>query len=408
MKIAVLLGDGMSGNPIKERGGLTTLQLAKTPNMDRLASRGVLGLTHTVPQGYPAGSDVANLSVFGYDPTQCYTGRAPLEAASMGVELGPNDVAYRMNLVTLIASNSHVFMHDFNAGHITTEEARRIVETLAKELSEEGLEFYPGVSYRHLFVWRDGETGAVTTPPHDIIGKAIQDYLPTGPGSELLIGMMTGSQILLKGHPANIERHDEGKKEANSIWLWGQGTPPAMETYADKFGLTGTVISAVDLLRGIGIMAGLRCPIVEGATGWIDTNYEGKRLAALEALESGDFVYLHVEAPDEAGHSGDIDIKIKAIEDFDSQIVGPVWEELERKGEPYTILLMPDHPTPVELRTHTHDPVPFVLLEEGKEGKEACGAEGRGYSEQHARDANLTVAHAHELMGHIVGSKRLW
>jgi 2,3-bisphosphoglycerate-independent phosphoglycerate mutase len=406
MKIAVLLGDGMSGNPLEEKGGKTTLQLANTPNMDRLAAQGTLGLTHTVPKGYPAGSDVANLSVFGYDPASCYTGRAPLEAAAMGVELGPKDVAYRMNLVTLIAGTKQVFMHDFSAGHITTEEARRVVETISKELSDEGLEFYPGVSYRHLFVWRDGETEAVTIPPHDIIGQAIQDNLPKGPGADLLLGMMTGSQMLLKGHPVNVERFEAGKEEANSIWLWGQGTPPKMETYADKYGLTGAVISAVDLLRGIGKMAGLYCPIVEGATGWIDTNYEGKRTAALEALVKTDFVYLHVEAPDEAGHTGDADMKIKAIEDFDREIVGPMWEELERRGEEYALLVMPDHPTPVALRTHTHDPVPFALLEKGKEA--GVAAAGKGFTEQFAGQTGLTVECAHTLMDHIAGGKRLW
>jgi 2,3-bisphosphoglycerate-independent phosphoglycerate mutase len=406
MKIAVLLGDGMSGNPLDEKGGRTTLELANTPNMDRLAAQGTLGLAHTVPEGYPAGSDVANLSVFGYNPADCYTGRAPLEAAAMGVKLGPKDVAYRMNLVTLIASNSQVYMHDFSAGHITTEEARRIVETISKELSDEGLEFYPGISYRHLFVWRDGETGAVTTPPHDIIGQAIHKHLPEGPGADLLVGMMTGSQILLKGHPVNVERFEEGKAEANSIWLWGQGTPPKMETYADKYGLSGAVISAVDLLRGIGKMAGLHCPIVEGATGWIDTNYEGKRAAALEALEKSDFVYLHVEAPDEAGHTGDADVKVKAIEDFDSQIVGPMWEELERRGEDYALLVMPDHPTPVELRTHTHDPVPFALFEKGKEVGTTTA--GRGYTEQYAGETGVEVERAHTIMDHIAGGKRLW
>jgi 2,3-bisphosphoglycerate-independent phosphoglycerate mutase len=403
MKIAILLGDGMAGRPLPDRGNKTTLELASTPNMDRLAREGTLGLASTVPEGYPPGSDVANLSVFGFNPADCYTGRAPIEAAAMGVALGPEDVAYRLNLVTLLAGMRDVYMHDFTAGHITSEEARRIIEALNKDLAEEGIEFYPGVSYRNLFVWRNGEAGAKTTPPHDITGKPIQPHLPTGPGSETLLHLMTGSQLLLKGNPVNAERRERGDKEANSIWLWGQGKPPKLEKYREKFGLTGTVISAVDLIKGIGALAGLRTPAIPGATGFIDTNYEGKVKAALDALRDEDFVFVHVEAPDETGHQGDAEKKIIAIEDFDKKVVGPVWKGLEDSGEQYALLVMPDHPTPIELMTHTSDPVPFALYMTGRKG-----IHGEGFTEALAGKTGVAVEKAHLLMEHLTGKVSLW
>ncbi len=403
MKVAVLLGDGMAGRPLADKGGKTTLELAKTPNMDRLARTGTLGMAVTVPEGYPPGSDVANLSVFGFDPARCYTGRAPIEAASMGVALGPDDVAYRMNIVTLEAGQRDVIMRDFSAGHIKSADGRAIVESLAKELSEEGIEFYPGVSYRNLLVWRGGESGAKTTPPHDITGKPIQEYLPRGPGAEKLIDLMTSSQLILKNHPVNLKRREEGIPEANSVWLWGQGKPPSLDNYKERFGLTGAVISAVDLLKGIGALAGLKAPEIEGATGWIDTNYEGKVKAALDCLSVDDFVFVHIEAPDETGHQGDAEKKIIAISDFDEKVVGPIWEALEKMGEEYALLVMPDHPTPIELKTHSRDPVPFILYMKGKKN-----LPGEGYTEKLAQKTGLLVENGHELMDHATGKKNLW
>lgn len=403
MKIAILLGDGMAGEPLEELGGKTTLEAANIPFMDGLAKTATLGLASTVPGQLPAGSDVANLSVFGYDPAQCYTGRAPLEALALGVKLGPGDVAYRMNLVSLVASNSHVFMHDFTAGHVSNDEAAKFVDTMKAELGEEGQEYYSGVSYRNLFVWRKGEVGAETTPPHDITGKAIQDYLPKGAGADVLLGIMTGSQILFKNHPVNLKRAEEGRNTADSVWLWGQGYAPRMETFAEKFGLKGEVVCAVDLIKGIGIAAGLACPDVPGATGYLDTDYDAKAIAAIEALKRSDFVYVHVEAPDEAGHAGLVDEKVKAIERFDEKVVGPVAEYLKSQGEPYCLLVMPDHPTPVALRTHTKAPVPFILLE-STAGK---AVSGQGYTEAFASSTRINVD-AHRLMSHMAGRDRLW
>ncbi len=404
MKVAILLGDGMADVPLEELGGRTPLEAAATPAMDALAREGTLGLAVTVPEGLPAGSDVANLSVFGYDPKECYTGRAPLEAAAMGVALGPADVAYRMNLVTLLVGTGQVFLDDFSAGHISTAEAREIVHTLGERLGQDGFEFYPGVSYRHLMVWRGGREDPVTTPPHDIQGQAIHPHLPRGAGAEALLHLTTGSQILLKDHPVNQARREQGKREANSIWLWGQGRVPRMEPYRERFGLEGAVVSAVDLLKGIARASGLEAPDVPGATGYLDTNYEGKVAAALAALAHGDFAYVHVEAPDEAGHSGNLKDKVQAIEDFDRRVVAPVRAGLEAAGEPFVLLVLPDHPTPIPLRTHTSEPVPFALYRSDRTGS----VPGRGFTEAHARATGVFVPAAHRLMEHVLGRARLW
>jgi 2,3-bisphosphoglycerate-independent phosphoglycerate mutase len=365
MKVIILLGDGMSDIAYSELENKSPLQHAATPNMDFMVKNGHIGLAHTVPDGLPPGSDVANLSVFGYDPRNCYTGRSPLEAISMGVTLGSDDVAFRMNLVTLKPHGSSIYMQDFSAGHISTTEARELVETLQKELGNAEIEFYPGVGYRHLMVWRGGKDVMRTTPPHDITGKSVLDFLPTGDGSETLNNIMNHAQMVLHDHPLNIKRKGEDKLPANSVWLWGHGKTPRIETYKEKFGLKGAVISAVDLIKGIGICAGLDVINVEGATGYIDTNYLGKAEAALAALENHDFVYVHVEAPDEASHAGNMQHKIQAIEDFDRLVVGTVLEGI-KKFEEYAILCMPDHPTPVKLMTHTSDPVPFVIYRSGE------------------------------------------
>ncbi len=404
MKVAVLLGDGMAGRPHKAFGGKTALEAARTPHMDILAREGSLGLARTIPEGMPAGSDVANLSVFGYDPRRWYTGRAPLEAAAMGVDLGPGDVAYRMNLVTLLVGMTQVFMDDFSAGHISTEEARELVQTLSRHLSDDGFEYYPGVGYRHLLVWRGGRDDVRTVPPHDIQGQPIHEHLPSGEGAERLLHVITGSQILFKDHPVNRARREQGRKEANSVWLWGQGRRPCFQPYAERFGLSGAVVAAVDLIRGIGRLAGLKAPKIPGATGYLDTDYEAKVAAALDALEWGDFVYLHVEAPDEAAHSGSPDDKIRAIEDFDARVVGPIREALESRAEPYCLLVLPDHPTPLELRTHTADPVPFVLYRSGEKGR----FPGAAFTEAEADATGLRVGEAHRLMEHVTGRRPLW
>lgn len=404
MKIAVLLGDGMADVPLAELGGRTPLEVAPTPNLDALARQGTLGLASTVPPGLPAGSDVANLSVFGYDPHTCYTGRAPLEALAMGVDLGAGDVAYRMNLVTLLPGVGQVFLDDFSAGHVSTEEARAIVETLAARLGGDGFEFHPGVSYRHLMVWRGGRDDPETTPPHDIQGQPIHLHLPRGQGAADLLGIITGSQLLLKDHPVNAARRAAGQKEANSVWLWGQGRPPRMPTYREKYGLGGAVVSAVDLLKGIGRAAGLETPRVEGATGYIDTNYEGKVEAALEVLARAEFAYVHLEAPDEAAHAGNLEHKLRGIADFDARVVGPLRAGLEARGEPFALLAMPDHPTPIPLRTHTREPVPFVLYRSGGE----AGVPGAAYTEAAAAATGVRVAEAWRLMDHLLGRARLW
>jgi 2,3-bisphosphoglycerate-independent phosphoglycerate mutase len=386
MKVIVLLGDGMSDIAYKELGNKSPLQYAETPNMDFMAQRGRVGLAQTVPKGLPPGSDVANLSVFGYDPRTCYTGRSPLEAISMGVVLGPDDVAFRMNLVTLKPQGSSIYMQDFSAGHISTEEGRELVATLQKELGTAEFEFHPGVGYRHLMVWRGGKAGMRSTPPHDITGKAILDSLPSGEGADVLNNIMNHAQMVLHSHPVNVKRKDQDKLPANSVWLWGHGKVPQIKTYREKFGLTGAVISAVDLIKGIGICAGLDIINVEGATGYIDTNYVGKGLAALAALENHDFVYVHVEAPDEASHEGIMQHKLQAIADFDRHVVGTVLEGIKKFGD-YAILCMPDHPTPVKLMTHTSDPVPFVIYR----GETGEGSSVTAYDEFQARATGVVV-----------------
>jgi len=395
MKYLVLLGDGMSDEPIGSLDGRTPLQKAHTPNMDRLANAGTLGLAQTVPPGFHPGSDVANLAVFGYDPSRCYTGRAPLEAASMGVDLGPDDIAFRLNLVWLEAHFGKLYMGDFSAGHISTDDATPLIESLQAELGDDQFQFYPGISYRHLLVWRGGKDKMRCVPPHDISSQSIEDRLPQGEGSEELISLMNSAQMLLATHPVNNMRIERGDLPANSIWLWGQGRRPQMETYQELYGLKGGVISAVDLIRGLGVCAGLEIVEVPGATGYIDTNYLGKGQAALELLQKSDFVYLHVEAPDEAAHGGLLEEKIKAIEDFDRLVVGTILGALDTIGD-CRILVLPDHPTPVELRTHTDKPVPYALFD----SRDAEEKRQVGYSEESA--AAGSTCPGHELLGQLL------
>ena len=392
MKYLVLLGDGMADEPVAELNGKTPLEAAQTPNMDKLSRIGRIGLAATVPEGFPPGSDVANLSVFGYDPLECYSGRSPLEAASMGVDLAPEDVAFRLNFVWLEAHYGKLYMGDFSAGHISTEEARFLIETLQEELGGEEFNFYPGVSYRHLLVWKNGKDRLTFTPPHDISTHSIEDHLPQGDGADVLMDLTNSAQMLLNDHPVNNRRVAEQKLPANSIWLWGHGRKPAMETYRKRFGLSGSVISAVDLIKGIGVNAGLDVIEVPGATGYIDTNYRGKAEYALAALQDRDFVYVHVEAPDEAAHGGLLQEKIAAIEAFDRDVVGTILEGVETLGD-CRFLVLPDHPTPVAKRTHTADPVPYILYD----SRCAVVSQANGYSEAEARRCGETIP-GHQLL----------
>lgn len=402
MKYIILLGDGMADEPLAELDNKTPLQHAQTPRMDGLARICEQGLVDTVPAGYAPGSDVANLSVFGYDPTTCYTGRSPLEAASMGVELGPNDISFRLNLVHLQPQSGRIYMNDFSAGHITTPEAAEIIASLQGELGNEEFSFHPGVSYRHLLVWKGGKEKMTCTPPHDITNQSIDNYLPEGEGAQELIQLITASQLLLKRHPVNLAREKRGVHPANSIWLWGQGRKPHMETMAARYGLRGAVISAVDLLKGIGVCAGLDIINVPGATGYIDTNYRGKAEAALEALKTRDFVYVHVEAPDEASHSGNLAHKLKAIEDFDKLVVGTVLDGIAAIG-PHRILVLPDHPTPVAKMTHTNDPVPYLLYDSSGAFPPVCSADE--YSEAAASASGIRISPGYELFGRMLKGK---
>jgi len=396
MKYVVLVGDGMADEPVQELGGKTPLEYASTPNIDKIARKGIIGKIKTVPTGFPPGSDVAILSLMGYSPESYYTGRAPLEAASMGIPLDTEDVAFRCNLVTLEVLGPDIYMRDFTAGHISSEEAKELIEGLNEYLQDEGVTFYPGVSYRHLMIWKNGKAEASLTPPHDIVGQSIGDYLPQGPIAQKLMAWTTTAQLYLKTHPINQRRMEEGKNPANSIWLWGQGKKPALPSFEEKFGLRGGVVSAVDLVKGIGVLSGLKAPFVEGATGYLDTNYEGKVDTALEILREDDFVFLHVEAPDEAGHSGIVEDKIKAIEDFDRRIVGPIFEAL-KQSIPFRLLILPDHPTPLSKRTHTSDPVPFLAFD-SEGGLFGLSTQNLPFSEDGARKSALKIEKGHTLM----------
>ncbi len=328
--------------------------------MDFMASNGALGTVQVVPTEMYPGSDVSNLSILGYDPAAVYTGRSPLEAASMGIELGPDDVAVRCNIVSLKNDGADSEMEDFSGGHITTAEAAELLASLQERMEEKGVRFHTGISYRHLMVWPGGIDTVATTPPHDIHGKKITEYLPKGDGSELFLTVMEASRELFADHPVNRKRAAEGKLPGNSVWLWGQGKAPRIPTFRQRFGLSGSVVAAVDLIKGIGIYAGLEVVKVPGATGYTDTNYRGKAEYALREFDEKDFVLIHVEAPDEAGHNGNVGEKIKAIERIDKEMLEPILARVREKGD-LRVLLLPDHSTPVALRTHAQEPVPFVI-----------------------------------------------
>lgn len=403
MKYVILQGDGMADWPVAQLGGKTPLEAAATPHMDWLASRGAFGLAHTIPDGFPPGSDVGNMSILGYDPALYHTGRSPLEAASMGVALGPEDIAFRCNLVTLKEAGDDRIMEDFTGGHISSEEAAEIIGDLNRELAGDGIEFHPGVSYRHLMVWRNGLESMNTTPPHDITDQKTRTYLPEGKGAEKLRALMEASEKRLANHPVNRKREAQGKRKATTIWLWGQGKAPRMPTLKQRFGILGGVIAAVDIINGLGVYAGLERIQVPGATGYLDTNYKGKGEYGLRALEQKDLVFIHVEAPDEAGHMGDAEKKVQAIEDFDEKVVGTLLQGMDRWPE-WKLLLLPDHPTPIVLKTHIADPVPFVLFS-STEKREAAQ---RGFNETDAKKSGIVAKEAFRLIEALIKGGRPW
>ncbi|NLY70193.1 MAG: cofactor-independent phosphoglycerate mutase [Clostridiales bacterium] len=366
MKYLILVTDGAADEEIEELGGKTPLESANLENINKLASKGVVGMVKTIPDGMAPGSDAANLSVMGYDPKIYHTGRSPLEAVSMGIEMSDTDVAFRCNLVTLKGEGDYddKVIIDHSSGDITTEEARELIEAVNKEFGTEKVQFYPGVSYRHAMIVRDGSTDYDLTPPHDILDKRIGEYLPKGEGSDFIEKMMRDSYELLSEHPINLNRIKMGKNPGNSIWIWGQGRKPKLTSLYDKYNVRGAAISAVDLIKGIGICAGLDAIDVPGATGTIHTNFEGKASAAIEQFKNGkDFIYLHLEAPDECSHQGDIDGKIKSLELIDEKIVKPIIEYFNSSGEDFRFLVLPDHQTPISIRTHAGKPVPFVFYD---------------------------------------------
>lgn len=401
MKYLVVLCDGMADTPNAALGGKTPMECAHKPNMDALAKNAEVGMCRTVAAGLKPGSDVANLSVMGYDPAVCYTGRSPLEAASIGVDLKPTDVALRCNTVTLSDEDSYEdkTMVDYCAGDISTEEAHKIIETVEKELGSDIYKFYGGVSYRHCLVVDHGTTDLGNmTPPHDISGRVIGEYLSKSENAAPLIDLMKKSYEILKNHPVNIERRKKGLHEANSIWLWGEGRRPQLENFKEKNGVSGCVVSAVDLLKGIGICAGMETPEVESATGYIDTNFEGKTQAGIDAFKRGtDLVYLHFEAPDECGHRGEAQNKVKAIEMIDSRVLTKMLDYLNGCGDDYRILIMPDHPTPLETMTHSSAPVPFLIYDSRKKENGVSS-----FTEKNAAETGEFVEHGPDIMSMLL------
>lgn len=397
-KYLILVGDGMADWPIAEIGNRTPLEAADKPNMDFMAANGAMGMVQVVPREMYPGSDTSNLSILGYDPAAVYTGRSPLEAASMGVVLGPDDVAVRCNVVSLKNEGADTEMVDFSGGHISTEESDRLLASLQERMKGKGVRFHTGVSYRHLMVWPGGIDTVATTPPHDIMGKKITEYLPKGEGAELFLTVMEVSREVFADHPVNRKRVSEGKLPGNSVWLWGQGKAPRIPTFKQRFGLSGSVVAAVDLIKGIGIYAGLDVIKVPGATGYTDTNYRGKAEHALRELDSKDFVLIHVEAPDEAGHNGNVREKIKAIERIDKEMLGPILARVREKGG-LRVLLMPDHSTPVSLRTHAQEPVPFVFY---PAPPGLSTARRSRYTEADARGTGLSLERGTLLIEHLL------
>ncbi len=398
-KYLVLVGDGMADFPIDSLGGKTVLEVARTPAMDRLARLGCLGTVRTVPEGYPPGSDVANMSLMGYDPKKYYTGRGPLEAAALGVKMNPEDVAYRCNLVTLSFREGRVYMHDYSAGHITTEEAHQLLKDFAPHVPPRSFDLIPGVSYRHVLIWKGGPEGIPTVPPHDFTGMDVTEAWHTYEEEPMLYELLTKAITFFHHHPVNEKRRAEGKLPANSLWPWGQGRRPRIPTLKELYDIEGAVVAAVDLIKGLGVWAGMEIVDVPGATGYLDTNYRGKAQAALDVLKDKDLVFLHVEAPDEAGHAGDIKEKIKAIENFDKEVVAPILDGLKDLGYPFRMLIVTDHFTPIVLKTHAPGLVPFIIYDstDVKENEEAA------YNEKAAEKSDLVVEQGYRLLSMLIG-----
>lgn len=398
MKYIVVLGDGMADEPVNSLGGMTPLEYAKTPAMDSIAPKSEIGLAHTIPDGMKPGSDTANLAVLGYDPEKYYTGRSPLEALSIGVPLKDTDIAIRCNIVTLSDDSlpyKEKTIIDHSSSEISTEDAAVLMEAVQKELNSDIYKFYVGTSYRHLTIWDNGEV-AELIPPHDVLGRVIGEYLPD---NQKLREMMEKSYDILNSHPLNTERAKKGLNKANSIWFWGAGTRPALDLFEGKYGKKGAMISAVDLLKGIAEGTGMYNINVPGADGTLETNWEGKAQAAVKALleDNYDFVYIHMEAPDEMGHQGSLERKIKAIEYLDSRVLDTILKKMDASGEDYRVLVMPDHPTPVSCRTHTSDPVPYMLYD-STVNKNA----GLLYNEKDAAKSGNVVEHGYTLMGRLL------
>ncbi len=393
MKYIVVLGDGMSDEPVEALQGKTPLECAATPTMDELAAKGEIGMVQNVPAGMSPGSEIANLSVMGYDPKEVFTGRSPLEALSVGVEMEPDDIIFRCNVVTLTEEEPYPekTILDHSSGEIPTAEADELMEAIRENFNDETFQFYTGTSYRHIMVWKRGRL-AQLEPPHDHLTQVIGDYLPQ---EAVLRNFMEKSFDILNNHPVNLKRAAEGKRKANSLWYWGAGTKPSLSSFEGKTGLKGAMVSAVDLLKGIAVGADMKVCRVEGATGSIDTNYEGKAQAAIDALlqEGCDFAYIHVEAPDEMGHQGELDHKIQAIADLDSRIIAPIKKAMEDAGEEFRMLVLPDHPTPLRIRTHSADPVPYVLYDSTRQRKTM-----KRYSETEAMASGIFEPEGYKLI----------
>lgn len=397
MKYVIVLGDGMADRPIASIGGRTPLEYAQTPMMDALSRKSEIGLVHTIPEGMNPGSDTANLSVLGYDPKVYYSGRSPLEALSIGVPMEDTDIALRCNMVTLSEEESPFETKrilDHSSSEISTSDCLVLLEEVRRELEKEEYRFYGGTSYRHCLIWKEGRMLDLT-PPHDVLGKVIGDYLPE---DEALLSMMKKSYEILVNHPINVERKRQGLNPANCCWFWGAGTKPLLSSFQEKTGKKGIMISAVDLLKGIALGAGMGVSIVEGANGGLHTNYEGKTRAAVNALteEGYDFAYIHIEAPDEMGHQGSLEKKVQAIEYLDQRVIRPLTEALDAAGTDYRLLVLPDHPTPVAVRTHTSDPVPYMLYD-----STAPQSHGWNYNEAEAGRSGRLVAAGHEMITHL-------
>jgi 2,3-bisphosphoglycerate-independent phosphoglycerate mutase len=402
-RFILLVGDGMGDYPLEELGGKTPLEVAATPNMDFLARRGRMGTVSTIPEGMEPGSDVANMSLLGYDPARYHTGRAPLEAASMGIRLEKTDVAFRCNLVNLLQDGDGVTrMEDYSAGHISTPEAHELISALQSAVSGGPLRLYPGVSYRHLLVWPGGREDLATTPPHDISGEPAVPYAEVYGSEPVLLSFMEKASAILADHPVNRARKEAGRRCANAVWLWGQGRAPSMPTLKERAGLTGAMISAVDLLKGMGVYAGLEPIFVPGATGYLDTNYAGKVEAALKSLDAGDFVYVHIEAPDEAGHEGSLEKKVKAIEAFDREVVGPIVIGAGRFDR-VNLLIVTDHLTPIHKRTHVSDPVPFLLVHDLNAPAGTRGLDGARFTERSGHESDFRLNDGVELFNRLLG-----